>query len=325
MPGVAETRTYDALLTTTLANYREQMIDNITDEYPTLSWLTGKLGEAMKGTNRLRKLDGGESIVEHIFYEFSSAVGTYTGYGTIDLTPQEGSTIARYNWRQYGTSVTISGLEQRSNQGEAKMVDILKYKTMQAENSFRDRISRDIWSSLVGGSDGKSLDGLGIQVDSTGTVGGLSQATYPWWASTETASGSFAAQGLRDMRTLFNTISFGNNTPDYIVAPQTVYEYFETALQPQERYQNTKAANSGFSALTFKGVPYFFDRDAIAGTIFMLNSRSINFVVHKDAYFATGKFVEPDDQDAKSAKILLQANITVNERRKHGKLTGVTA
>lgn len=87
MPGIAETRTYDALLTTTLANYRQQMIDNITDDYPTLSWLMGKLGKALTGEARLKKLDGGESIVEHIFYEFSSAVNSYSGYDVIDLTP----------------------------------------------------------------------------------------------------------------------------------------------------------------------------------------------------------------------------------------------
>ena len=59
MAGVSETRTWDALLTTTLANYRKKLIDNIFDTYPTLSWLNGKLGEAMRGAKRLRLLDGG--------------------------------------------------------------------------------------------------------------------------------------------------------------------------------------------------------------------------------------------------------------------------
>ncbi len=47
MAGVTESRTYDALLTTTLANYRKQLVDNIFDDYPFLSYINGKLGKAM--------------------------------------------------------------------------------------------------------------------------------------------------------------------------------------------------------------------------------------------------------------------------------------
>ncbi len=61
--GLQETRTYDSLLTTTLAHYREKLIDNIFDVYPLLSWLNGKLGAAMRGGSIKRVLEGGESLV----------------------------------------------------------------------------------------------------------------------------------------------------------------------------------------------------------------------------------------------------------------------
>lgn len=322
MAGVSETRTYDALLTTTLANYRKKLIDNIFDTYPTLSWLNGKLGEAMRGDKRLRLLDGGESIVEHVLYEQSSAVGAYSQYGVIDTTAQDGMTIARYSWRQYAATISISGLERRNNNGEAKMIDLLEAKTKQAEMSLRDLLSRHAFATNAGGNE---LDGIDLIVDSAGTVGGLSATTFTWWKATETASGSFAARGINDMRTLFNTLSYGNDKPDYIVAPQAVFEYFEAALEPKERYTNTKAANVGFENLTFKAVPFIFDRDATASQLFMLNSQYINLCVHRDANFSTGKFIEPENQDATTAKILFQGNLTTNNRRMHGKLTGITA
>jgi len=322
MAGVAETRTYDALLTTTLANYRKKMIDNIFDVYPTLSWLNGKLGEAMRGEKRLRILDGGESIVEHLMYAQSTNVQAYSMYDLITPVPQEGATIGRFSWRQYAAVITIAGLEKRNNSGEYKMVDLLEFKAKQAEMSLRDLLSRHVWAANAGGNE---LDGLGIIVDSTGTVGGLSAATYTWWASTERAGGSFAAQGINDMRIVFNTISYGNDKPDFIVMPQAVYEFFEASLEPKERYTNTKAANVGFENLTFKAVPVMFDRDATSGTVHCLNSSYVNLCVHKDANFVTGKFVEPENQDATSAKILFQGNLTTNNRRMHGKITGVTA
>jgi hypothetical protein len=322
MAGVSETRTYDALLTTTLANYSGQLEEQVFDEYPLLSWANGKLAKATRNEKIKRVLDGGETIQEHLLYEVSTAVKKYVGYEALDLTPQEGMTIARYSWRQIAVSVAISGLERRSNMGEAKMIDLWKGKIEQAELSIRDQLSRDFYGS---NSDGKSVDGLGVIVDSTGTCGGLAQSSFSWWASTETASGSFAAQGLKDMRTLFNTLSFGNNSPDGLFTTQTVFEYYETALQPQERYVNETAANSGFVNLRFKNRPLFFDRDCTSGVIFMLNSKNLKWNVHKDADFATTPAVTPNDQDATTSLILVQGNLSTNQRRKHGKLTGITA
>ncbi len=324
MAGVAESRTWDALLTSTLANYGDKKLhDNIFDELPLLSWFDGKLANAMRREKAKKLLDGGESIVVRLLYEVSSAVKSYSGYEVLDITPQEGQTIARYAWRQKAAGIAISGLERRSNAGsDNKLGDLLDDKISQAELTLRDVMSRDFWGS---NADGKSTDGLGLILSTTGTIGGLSPTTFTWWVPTSTASGSFAAQGLKDMRTLFNTLSYGNNTPDGLFAGQTVFEYFETSLQPQERYVNQDVANSGFTNLKFKNVPLFFDRDATSGQVVMLNSRHIKIHVHKDADMTTTPFVTPENQDASAATILWMGNMVVNDRRKLGRLTSVTA
>jgi hypothetical protein len=324
MAGVSETRTQDAVLTTTLANYRNKLIDNIFDDYPLLSWLNGKLGRAMRGSSVKRTIDGGESIVEQLLYEISSSVKRYSGYEQLDTTPQDGMTIARYNWKQYAVSISINGLERRSNMGSERLIDLLEAKAKQAEMSLRDTMNIDAFSDGTA-NNSKGLGGLEILCDSTGTAGGINQSTYSWWASTETASGSFAAQGLDDMRTTFNTITRGNDKPDFIITTQDIHEYYEKSLQPQERYIDTKVANAGFTNLTFKGVPTVFDRDCTSGVMYFLNSKYINLVVHRDADFSTGPFITPENQDASTAMILFQGNMTTNNRRNLGKMTGVTA
>jgi len=325
MPGVSETRTYDSLLTTTLANYRKQLIDNIFDDYPLLSYLNGKLGSAMRGGSVKKAIDGGESIVEHLLYGLNSTVKSYAGAEALDTTLQEGMTVGRYNWKQYAASIGITGLEKRSNQGEAAMINLLTAKTSQAEMSLRNRMSVDAYADGTGNGS-KNLTGLAALVSTTATVAGLAPATHTWWvASVATAAGSFAAGGLDAMRTRFNNITAGNDKPDSIFTDQNVYEYYEKSLQPQERFTSNKVADAGFLNLTFKNVPIMFDRDCTAGYMYFLNSKYLSFVVHRDADFSTGPFVTPENQDVSTAMILFQGNLTTNNRRKLGVIQGFTA
>jgi hypothetical protein len=324
MSGVSETRTIDALLTTTLANYRNKLVDNIFDTFPLLSWLNGQLGQSMRGDSRKRVISGGESIVEQLLYETNSTAGSYSGAEVLDTTLQDGMTIARYNWKQYAASIGITGLEKRSNQSDEQLINLLEAKVNQSTMSLRDQLSQGAWSDGTGNSS-KDLTGIQALVSATASVGGLAPGTYDWWKSTITSSGSFAAQGLSDMRSTYNTITFGNDKPDAIFTTQAVFEAYEASLQPQERYQNTTVANSGFANLTFKGIPVLFDRDCPSGSMYFLNSKYINLVVHRDADMTTGPFVTPNDQDVSTAQILFQGNMTVNNRRMHGAMTGITA
>jgi hypothetical protein len=284
--------------------------------------MNGKLAGAKGAAKRKKVLDGGESIEVELMYEMSTSVKKYSGYEPLNLTPQEGVTKGRYSWRQIAVSIAISGLERRSNMGEAKLIDMLETKIMQAEQSLRDQLSRDFFGS---NADGKSIDGLGLILDPTATIGGLAPATFTWWVPTSTASGSFIAQGQKDMRTLFNTLTYGNNSPDGLFTTQSIFEFYENALQPNVRYTDEASANVGFENLRFKNRPLFFDRDCTSGQIVMLNSKNIKWAVHRDADMATTAFVTPNDQDATTSLILNQGNLIVDERRKHGRLTGITA
>jgi hypothetical protein len=319
-------RTYTALLTTTLDNYRKILVDQIFDVYPFLSWLNGSLGMALRGNSVKRMEDGGVTIREHLLFEQNSTVDSYSGAEIIDTTLQEGMTIASYNWKQYAGTYGITGLEKRSNMGETQLINLLQAKLKQLELSFRDRLSVDAFADGTGNG-GKNLTGLDALVsDTSNTVGGLDDSTRAWWVPyRSTAIGSFAASGLAEMRTGFNTITFGNDKPDFIVTTQSIFEFYEAALQPQERFMSNKVADGGFMNLTFKNVPIVFDRDCGTGLMYMLNSRYVSWVVHQDADMVTRPFTEPENQDVITAKMILQGNMTTNNRRKLAVLAGFTA
>jgi hypothetical protein len=329
MPGISETRTFDALLTTTLSQYRNKLVDNIFDVYPFLSWLNGKLGTAMRGESVKETKQGGESIVEQLLYEQNSTVDSYSNYGVLDTTPQEGMTIARYNWKQYSVSIAISGHERRTNRGEPQLISLLQGKMTQAEMSLRDRLSRDAFGDGTGNG-GLNLTGLAALVSTSTTVGGIAPATHTWWqASVKSSAGSFATNGINEMRTRYNSLSFGNDRPDFIVTDQTVYESYDNALEDKQRIAFSGslkvAGDAGFPLLAWMGTPVMFDRDCTSGTMYFLNSKYLKFCVLSGADFEPTPFMRPENQDATVAQILVEANLVTNNRRRLGKIEGFTA
>ncbi len=306
----------DSLLATTLSNYRETMEDNIYTALPLTHWLNSK--------GRKRTEDGGASLIVPLMSGKNTTAAWYSGYGTIDTTPQEGMLAAQFKWTQLADSVTISGIEVRQNTESHRLINLLKSRTLQAETGLIDKMSQALWSTTQVTN---AITPLDILVATTGTVGDIASSGNAFWQATSTASGSFAAQGISDMRTLYNTLSKyrANDHPDLVVATQTIYESYENATQAQLRYTDTKLADAGFEQLKFKGATFFFDENAIANELFMLNSKYLELVADKEVNFTASPWVKPDNQDAKTSQILWYGQLTTSNRRTSGKLTAVTA
>jgi len=320
MAGLSETRTLDAVLSTTLAALNKELYDQIFDDYPLISWLNGKLGVAMRGSTIKKVYPGGESITGPVLYDENSTVDSFSGAEVIDSTLQDGMTQFRYNWKQYAATIGITGHDKRVNRGEAQIVDLLGGKTTQAVLSFKKRLNEDGFTDGTGNG-GKNLVGLAAHVAASGTTGGLSATTYTWWKSAAATSSSFAANGRSKMTNLFNTLSFGNDKIDMIFTDQTNFERYELSVEARERYVNEKALNVGFENLMFKSVPIIFDRDCTSGKMYFMNSRYIHFAVLAGADMAIEPFQSAIDQDVTLAKMILEANIVVTNRRNHGLLT----
>ena len=307
---------FNSLLSTTIANYRDQLTDNIFTARP----LTNHLVEG----GRMRMLDGGTKIVEPLIYGQNDTVGSYAGYDTISLTAQEGISAAEYDWAQYAASIAISGIEEAKNNGEAAIINLLEAKIMQAEESMREGFNQMFFGDGTGNS-GKDWNGLGNLVDSAGVVGGIDAAGVGngFWQSYE--EGTAGALSLADMSTAYNSVSVGNDHPDMVLTTQTLFEKYESLLQPQLRYTDSKTADAGFQNLLFKSAPVVYDTHCTAGTVFFINSKYLTLVGHSGKWFDQTEFVRPENLDAQYALIMCYGNLTCRNRAKQGKLTGRTA
>ena len=311
---VAANSNFDNLLTTTLANYRKTLTDNVFTARP----LTYTLME--KG--RIRMLNGGTKIVEPLIYGLNSTVGSYSGYDSIALTPQEGISAAEFEWRQYAASISISGMEEAKNNGDQEIINLLEAKIMQAEESMREGFNTMFFGDGTGNSS-KNWNGLGNLVESGNTVGNIDSSTYTWWKSYE--ENTATALTLAQMATAYNSVSVGNDHPDTLLTTQTLFEKYEALLQPNLRYTDTKTADAGFQNLLFKAAPVMYDVHCTAGVFYFLNSKYITLVGHSNKWFAQTEFIKPEDTDARYALIMCYGNLTVRNRAKQGKLTAKTA
>ena len=305
---------FDALLSTTLANYRSQLTDNVFTARP--------LTYALMEKGRIRMLNGGTKIVEPLIYGKNSTVSSYSGYDSLSLAPQEGISAAEYDWKQFAASISISGLEEAKNNGEQEIINLLEAKIMQAEESMRESFNQMFFSDGTGNSS-KDWNGLGNLVESGNTVGNIDSNTYTWWKSYE--ENTATALTLAQMSTAYNSVSVGNDHPDTLLTTQTLFEKYEALLQPNLRYTDTKTADAGFQNLLFKAAPGMYDVHCTAGTFYFLNRKYITLVGHSNKWFSQTEFIKPEDVDARYALIMCYGNLTVRNRAKQGKLTAKTA
>ena len=307
---------FDEILSTTLNNYVPKLVDNVFSARP--------LFYALTNGQTIRRISGGAKIVVPIIYGTNSTAGSYATTDTISTTAQTGISAAEYDWKQYAATVTINGMEEAKNNGEAQIIDLLEGKIFQAQETIIENMNTMFWADGTGNSS-KDWIGLDLIVTKPNTsLGGIDPtgAGNSFWASTETNQGG--ALTSAGMATLYNDVSVGNDQPNIIITTQSLYEAYEATLTDQIRYTDTDVADAGFQNLMFKGAPVTFDGACTSGEMMFLNTKYLQLVGHSDVWFKPTPFVRPTNQDAVYSQILSYGNLTCSNRARQGYLFGAT-
>lgn len=308
----------DETLTTSLVNMIPGIRDNVFKSNPLFKFLYSKNG------NRMRKR-GGAALSHGELYARNTTAMSYQRYDQLDTTPQDGLTRDQWLWVQHAVTVTIDGFTERvANAGDSKIEDLLETKKMQAEESLMLLLEQQMFAAVPGSKDLRSLATI---ILASGQEGGINGTTNTWWQSQVTASGSFAAQGRSDLTALWNLISVQNPVggPEMLVSDQNSFQFYESSLVSQERFTDNKMVDIGIQNLQFKATPWTWSPQATSGVIYAVHSGGLEYIVNSDTDFMVTPFVTPTNQDAKTSKILLASALVSGNRRKLGKLTGLTA
>jgi len=315
---MAGNSSFDEILTTTLNNYVPKLTDNIFSARPLFYALTN--GQTM------RTVSGGAKIVVPIIYKANDTAKSYAGTETIDIAAQTGITAAEYSWGQYASTVTINGLEEAQNNGEAQIIDLLEGKIFQTQESIIENMN----TMFHGDGTTKATDWNGLENivnDSALTanaLGGIDPSVTGnefWKSQATTGTGALT---LAKLATRYNSVSVGNDQPTIIISQADDYESYEALLTSNIRYTDTDMADAGFQNLMYKGAPWTFDAANTAGVVYMLNTKYLQLVRHSDTWFKPTPFVRPNDKDAVYSQILCYGQLTCSNRDRQGYLEGVT-
>lgn len=336
MPPTALTLTYDAILSTTLFNYRKTLEDAISTTNAFLFYLMKRVRGGYKTISEL-----GDRMMMPLMYELGVA-DSYSGYDILDVTPADGITSAFFNWAQATVPISISGLEEKKNRGEERIINLLESKTKQAELGLQEFFNKRmlqgaggsaITTAYVSAMNGSTfVDPIALQVafDPTASVsiGNINQNTNAWWRNQFKDMNATTFVGfLKQLRNLRNNASKGpGGPPDLHVTTQGTEELYEAALAAAHRNPSYQIADIPFDNVAFYGKPVTWDEfvpDAKNGTVtqtkgswYMFNTKFWGIRVDKETNFAPTPFIKPENQDAKTAHILWLGALGVSNRRK---------
>lgn len=174
---------------------------------------------------------------------------------------------------------------------------------------------------------------LGNAIDSSGTYAGLSASTVTEWASYESAVGGVLTRGVLSTmhRSLIDEPRGAN--PDTILCDLNQVENYVNLVDPASSSFGRMSPRAEFgmpfdigvaktAPVSYQGIPFVPCRSITTTEIFMLDmSSGVEVLLQRD--LEVRKLSETDDDDR--SQVSLGYLLKVNNRRKHGKLTGVTA
>lgn len=285
------------IIATTIQSRTGELADNVLTNNALLLRLREK--------GNVKEVSGGNVILEEIAYTDSNTTNanSYSGFESLNVSPNSPISAAQYPFTQYYASVTISGLEMLQNSGKEAIIDMLDGRIEIAEKQLINRIAGDVYLDGTGNS-GKNITGLAALVADTptsGVVGGIDRATWTFWRNqsysglTNGGAAVSAANIQAFMTSAALSVVRGRDHADLIIADADYFAFYVNSLQAIQRVGNgdEKMVGAGFTTLKFYGggqsADVVFDGGigslATANHMWLLNTDYIRFRPHRDRNF----------------------------------------
>jgi hypothetical protein len=353
---------FDSILSTTLANYKNTLEDNAFTARPLSAWLKAKNRLQLKsgGSKIVEQLMYAQNQAAGSYSGYDTLPLTASAGISAAEYPwkQFAATIAINGLEEAendGEAAIIDLLEAKVRQAEetiAEQMDVMFLASGQGNGG------KDWWGlgAIVAPFDvtqaSSPVGNISVGISAVPLVG--AQPTQnQWWQSyvdygqgATIANQTVAINGVNqvvpfvfapasqlntplavsDMTHVYNLVSRGNDSPDFAIGGQRIFEKYESLLAPNIRFTNTDAADGGFDNLYLKRCTLMYDvnmadytvNSQSCNTLYFLNSKYLNLVGHKSKWFANTPFKMAPNQDARYAQVLVYGNLTTSNRMRQG-------
>lgn len=308
--------TFTEMVTTTLRNHKREVVDNVSDNNALMTYLKKK--------GHIKTENGGYEIVLPLDYAENATYQRYSGYDSLDTSASDVLSAAKYDWGQVAIHVTASGRELRMNSGQQAMINLVKARIKNAMRTAANNMSVDIYSD---GALTNQIGGLAAMITQagTGTVGGIISGTYTFWKNQFVDMTTPSATNIIGyMNQLWLSLVRGTDKPDLIVSSHDLYNYYESALQANQRYADSTSASAGFESLKYKTANVIFDSNTNFTTttedMYFLNTDYLYLIEHSDARWTQDDEKVPVNQDAVVIPMYWMGQLVTSNRGLQGLL-----
>jgi hypothetical protein len=326
-PGSPLIQEFSTLASITLRNIGKNVADNLTTH--------NALYNRMVGKGKQRTEDGGLSIVQILDYAANSTYQRFSGYDVLQVAASEILTSAEFQWRNIALNVTANGTELRQNSGDSAFKNLVKSKITNALRTGQNNFSGDLYSDGTLPNQINGIQALVPDVNTSGTVGSINCATWPFW-QTKLSKRSAPIQGgtittldkstiEACMRALYFSLTRNNDQPNLILTDANLFSIYEDSQVSLKRYMADDNGGSfkgdgGFLTLKYKNCDVMFDgvSNIPANHMYFLNTDYFNLVAHSSANWTQGEEVRPYNMDAVVIPILWMGNLVISNRSLQG-------
>jgi hypothetical protein len=285
-------------------------------------------------------------------YAKNTTGGSFRGFDALSTSATDNRAKMEFAPSFYQITCALPGDELSVADTEDKVLDLMKLTIQSDTEDAADDLGTMFYADGTGNS-GKDLLGLAALVDdgnAVATIGGQSRSTYSTLASTVTASSGTLS--LAKMDTLWSAVTSGNQKPTAIYTTETVFNLFGQLLRPQERIMKDVGvmkgmkSGTGFSGLSFNGVPLLADEKCTSGSLIFLNEDFVDFYalpfygakpvkysgqIEGNDYqapvglgFSWSDWIIPANSASVVGHIYFGGQFITRNPKRHGKLTGIT-
>lgn len=347
----AETNT--ALIAATMVHREKKYLDAISKRLALFYWLKSK-GRYVPKTGR--------RLEWPIWYKLKGGELSYQGLDIWSLQESDDATLAYASWKHYHDSMVIAGVDRDVfNTGPEQVFSLADQKEKSMLANLRHKLNSGFYAD-GSGNNSKDVTGFAATVPqdpTTGTIYGFNRATAgnEFMRSrlvNQGAAGPVAVEaysgtpvtytminGMAKLYMQCGRLEFGEQRyPDLGLCSEDYMLAYESCLVPNQRFQNTAAADAGFTNLKYKKMTLIEDedcpRDTVNGPIaattrygqtgIFLNSEFIQL-----AYAAKRNFkviplaMAGHTQDAFVAHVFWSGEVLVSLPPKHGRHIGIAS